>query len=147
MCSNCFKTLILALWTILVDTYWPHVCDMTKYILGACKFVSQVISPQISCPEIQKSSRGSKIQYSRLQYKNEITTFKYTYTSRGEHPRFRTSNNPKYSKHFLYDRTVLLEVSCKLNYNELCTVLVCVLWFDEKETLKSWMIFRYWAWS
>ena len=56
--QNSLKTWILAFWTTLVNACWPHVCDMTKYILGACKYLSQVPSPQISCPEMQNSSWG-----------------------------------------------------------------------------------------
>ena len=46
----------MAFWTTLVNACWPHVCDMTKYISGAYKYLSQVPSPQISCPEMQNSS-------------------------------------------------------------------------------------------
>ena len=56
--QNSLKTWILAFWTTLVNACWPHVCDMTKYILGACKYLSQVPSPQISCLEMQNSSWG-----------------------------------------------------------------------------------------
>ena len=43
--QNCLKTWILVFWTTLVNSCWPRVCDMTKYILGACKYLSQVLSP------------------------------------------------------------------------------------------------------
>ena len=56
--QNCLKTSFLALWATLVNTCWPYVCDMTKWSLGACKYLSQVPSPQISRQEIQNSSRG-----------------------------------------------------------------------------------------
>ena len=75
--QNCLKTSILAFWTTLVNACWPHVCDMTKYILGACKYLSQVPSPQISCPEMQNSSWGvEKTIFFSLQPVDGITTFK-----------------------------------------------------------------------
>ena len=43
---------------IVNTTCWPYVCDMTKYILEACNYVSQVPFPQISRQEIQNSSWG-----------------------------------------------------------------------------------------
>ena len=74
--QNCLKTSILAFWTTLVNACWPHVCDMTKYILGACKYLSQVPSPQISCPEMQNSSWGvEKTIFFSLQPLDGITTF------------------------------------------------------------------------
>ena len=74
--KNCSKTWILAFWTTLVNACWPYVCDMTKYILGACKYLSQVPSPQISCPEMQNSSWGvEKTIFLCLTYNDGITTF------------------------------------------------------------------------
>ena len=74
--QNCLKTWILAFWTTLVNSCWPHVCDMTKYILGACKYLSEVPSPQISCPEMQNSSWGvEKNIFFSLQAVDGITTF------------------------------------------------------------------------
>ena len=55
--QNCLKTSILLLWATLVNTCWPYVCDITKWSLGARKYLSQVPSPQISRQEIQNSSR------------------------------------------------------------------------------------------
>ena len=76
-CQNCLKTSILAFWMTLVNMCWPHVCDMTKYILGACKYLSQVPSLQISCPEMQNSSWGvEKTIFFSLQPVDGITTFK-----------------------------------------------------------------------
>ena len=74
--QNCLKTWILAFWITLVNACWPHVCAMTKYILGACKYLSQIPSPQISRQEIQNSSRGvEKTIFLCLQAVDEITTF------------------------------------------------------------------------
>ena len=39
--QNCLKTWILAFWTTLVNLCWPHVCDITKYISEACKYLSK----------------------------------------------------------------------------------------------------------
>ena len=47
----------------LVNACWPHVCDMTKYILGTCKYLSEVPFPQISCPDMQNSSWGDRINH------------------------------------------------------------------------------------
>ena len=75
--QNCLKTSILALWATLVNTCWPYVCDRTKWSLGACKYLSQVPSPQISRQEIQNSSRGvEKTIFLCLQWVDGITTFK-----------------------------------------------------------------------
>ena len=75
--QNCLKTWILAFWTTLVNSCWPHVRDMTKYILGACKYLSQVPSPQISCPEMQNSSWGGgrKKHFLSLHPVDGLTTF------------------------------------------------------------------------
>ena len=78
--QNCLKTSILALWATLVNTCWPYVCDRTKWSLGACKYLSQVPSPQISRQEIQNSSRGvEKTIFLCLQAVDGITTFKLTF--------------------------------------------------------------------
>ena len=76
--QNCLKTSILAFWTTLVNACWPHVCDMIKYILGACKYLSEVPFPQISCPEMQNSSWGGwKNHIFPLQAVDGTTTFIY----------------------------------------------------------------------
>ena len=75
--QNCLKTSILLLWATLVNTCWPYVCDITKWSLGARKYLSQVPSPQISRQEIQNSSRGvEKTIFLCLQAVDGITTFK-----------------------------------------------------------------------
>ena len=75
-CQNCLETSILALWATLVNTCWPYVCDMTKWSLGACKYLSQVSSPQISRQEIQNSSRAvEKKHFLCRTYEDGITTF------------------------------------------------------------------------
>ena len=74
--QNCWKTSILLLWATLVNTCWPYVCDITKWSLGARKYLSQVPSPQISRQEIQNSSRGvEKTIFLSLQWIDGITTF------------------------------------------------------------------------
>ena len=74
--QNCLKTSILLLWATLVNTCWPYVCDITKWSLGARKYLSQVPSPQISRQEIQNSSRGvEKTIFLSLQAVDGITTF------------------------------------------------------------------------
>ena len=51
--QNCLKTSILLLWATLVNMAlcWPYVCDITKWSLRACKYLSQVPP---------NSSRGSE---------------------------------------------------------------------------------------
>ena len=74
--QNSLKTSILAFWATLVNKCWPYVCDRTKWSLGACKYLSQVPSPQISRQEIQNSSRGvEKTIFLCLQWVDGITTF------------------------------------------------------------------------
>ena len=74
--QNCLKTSILLLWATLVNTCWPYVCDITKWSLGARKYLSQVPYPQISRQEIQNSSRGvEKTIFLCLQWVDGITTF------------------------------------------------------------------------
>ena len=75
--QNCLKTSILLLWATLVNTCWPYVCDITKWSLGARKYLSQVPSPQISRQEIQNSSRGvdRENHFLSLQWIDGITTF------------------------------------------------------------------------
>ena len=74
--QNCLKTSILLLWATLVNTCWPYVCDVTKWSLGARKYLSQVPSPQLSRQEIQNSSRGvEKTIFLSLQWIDGITTF------------------------------------------------------------------------
>ena len=59
-----------------VNTCWPYVCDITKWSLGACEYLSQVPPFQISRQEIQNSSRGvDKTIFFALQAVDGITTF------------------------------------------------------------------------
>ena len=58
--QNCLKTWILAFWTTLVNSCWPHVCDMTKDILGACKYISQVPSPKYHVQKCKSHHVGWK---------------------------------------------------------------------------------------
>ena len=76
--QNCFKTSFLALWTILVNSCWPYLCDMSKYNLRDCKYLSQVPSPQIPPSELMQNSSlgGRKNHFFRLAYVLGITNFK-----------------------------------------------------------------------
>ena len=58
--QNCLITRILAFWTTLVNACWPHVCDMIKYILGACKYLSQVPFPKYHVQKCKTHHWGSK---------------------------------------------------------------------------------------
>ena len=58
--QNCSKTSILLFWVTLVNTCWPYVCDITKWSLGACKYLSQVPSPQISARNPKLIARGQE---------------------------------------------------------------------------------------
>ena len=60
---NCLKTWIFAFWTTLVNSCWPHVCDMAKYILGLVSIYLKSLPPTYHAQKCKTHHGGSKKPY------------------------------------------------------------------------------------